>query len=227
MDTLSLGCNVPTWSMVLLLAYACGSLSFAVLVSRMMGLQDPRTFGSNNPGATNVLRTGNKVAAALTLLLDAFKGWLPVVLFKAFGQESLACSPNLDWSDWGLIPEAWGLGVVGLAAFLGHLYPVFFRFKGGKGVATAAGVLTGYQPLLGLGTLLCWLFVARIWRFSSLAALLSAIAAPLMYFFLSPMLWLAQADVLVCSVMMCALLIHRHQANLTRLFRGEETRIGG
>ena len=134
MGELSLGCNAPTWTMVLLLAYACGSLSFAVLVSRVMGLQDPRTYGSHNPGATNVLRTGNKAAAALTLLLDAFKGWLPVLLFKTYGLDSVGCTPTLDWDAWGWPPQAWGLGCVGLAAFLGHLYPVFFRFKGGKGV---------------------------------------------------------------------------------------------
>ncbi len=227
MGELSLGCNAPTWTMVLLLAYACGSLSFAVLVSRVMGLQDPRTYGSHNPGATNVLRTGNKAAAALTLLLDAFKGWLPVLLFKTYGLDSVGCTPTLDWDAWGWPPQAWGLGCVGLAAFLGHLYPVFFRFKGGKGVATAFGVFLGYQPWLGLATLLCWLLVARLWRYSSLAALLSAIFAPLFYWAMSPWAWGAPVDVLLSSVLMSALLVFRHQANLQRLFRGEETRIGG
>ena len=145
-------------------AYLVGSLSFAVVVSRFMGLADPRTYGSNNPGATNVLRSGNKLAAALTLLLDAVKGWLPV---------------------WVAVHEgaAYGLGegtvaMVALAAFAGHVWPVFFRFKGGKGVATAAGVLIGIQPLLGLATLATWLIVAYFSRYSSLAALASALFAP-------------------------------------------------
>ena len=227
MDELSWGCNAPTWILILLLSYACGSLSFAVLVSRVMGLQDPRTYGSQNPGATNVLRTGNKKAAALTLLLDAFKGWLPVVLFKAYGLGSVGCTPSMDWSAWGLSPEIWGLGWVGLAAFLGHLFPVFFRFKGGKGVATAFGVLLGFQTALGLATLLCWLLVARVWRFSSLAALLAALFAPLFYWVMGSWAWSTPRDVLLSCVVMSALLIFRHQANLTRLFRGEETRIGG
>ena len=128
------------------LAYLIGSLSFAVLVSRLMGLNDPRTYGSKNPGATNVLRSGNKAAAVITLLLDALKGWLPVVAVQWWGQ-------------------AYGLGsgtvaLVGLAAFLGHLYPVFFRFQGGKGVATAAGVILGFEPWLGLAALATWLIIA-------------------------------------------------------------------
>lgn len=230
MSELTLPSAAWAWVAILLLSYACGSLSFAVLVSRVMGLQDPRTYGSMNPGATNVLRTGHKGAAALTLLLDAFKGWLPVVLFKLWGTQALGwdiegVSALLGLGD--MPPHSLGVGLVGLAAFVGHLWPVFFRFQGGKGVATAAGVLVGYQPLLGLGTLLCWLLVARVWRFSSLAALLSALFAPLCYWCLSPLLWPAQADVLGCSVVMSVLLIVRHQANLTRLFRGQESRIGG
>jgi acyl phosphate:glycerol-3-phosphate acyltransferase len=151
-----------------LLAYLIGSLSFAVVVSRFMGLADPRTYGSNNPGATNVLRSGNKVAALLTLLLDGVKGWLPVWWVVHFG-------------------AAYGLGqgsvaLVALAAFVGHVWPVFFRFQGGKGVATAAGVLTGIEPFLGLATLATWLIVAYFSRYSSLAALASALFAPAYYF---------------------------------------------
>ena len=144
------------WPVVAALAaYLMGSLSFAVLVSRIMGLADPRSYGSQNPGATNVLRSGNKVAAALTLLLDALKGWLPVWWVT---QQGLA----------------WGLGdgtvaLVAIAAFAGHVWPVFFRFKGGKGVATAAGVLFGVQPWLGLATMTTWLIVAYFSRYSSLA----------------------------------------------------------
>jgi acyl phosphate:glycerol-3-phosphate acyltransferase len=226
MLNVDMGCNVMTWAWVLLLAYACGSLSFAVLISKLMGLQDPRTFGSQNPGATNVLRSGNKLAAALTLIMDAFKGWLPVALFKSWGMAGVACTTDLDWSAWALGTQAWGLGLVGLAAFLGHLFPVFFKFKGGKGVATAFGVLLGFAPALGVGTLLCWVLVARLWRFSSLAALLSALFAPLFYWGMSPWAWPAQGDVLISCVLMSALLIMRHRANLGRLFRGEETRIG-
>ena len=146
------------WPVVAALAaYLMGSLSFAVLVSRIMGLADPRSYGSQNPGATNVLRSGNKVAAALTLLLDALKGWLPVWWVT---QQGLA----------------WGLGdgtvaLVAIAAFAGHVWPIFFRFKGGKGVATAAGVLFGVQPWLGLATMTTWLIVAYFSRYSSLAAL--------------------------------------------------------
>ena len=134
-----------------LLAYLLGSLSFAVIVSRAMGLKDPRSFGSKNPGATNVLRSGNEAAAVATLLLDGLKGWLPVVLVKWFG------------ADYGLGDGT--LAAVGLAAFLGHLYPVFFRFKGGKGVATAAGVLLGVNWVLGLATLATWLIVVFFMRF--------------------------------------------------------------
>jgi len=142
-----------------LAAYLVGSLSFAVLVSRVMGLNDPRTYGSKNPGATNVLRSGNKAAAAVTLLLDGAKGWLPVWLVSTWGP------------GWGL--GAATLALVGLAAFLGHLYPVFFRFKGGKGVATAAGVLLGFEPWLGLATLLSWVLIAVFFRYSSLAAMVA------------------------------------------------------
>jgi glycerol-3-phosphate acyltransferase PlsY len=196
-----------------LVAYLVGSLSFAVVVSRFMGLADPRTYGSNNPGATNVLRSGNKLAAALTLLLDAVKGWLPV---------------------WVAVHEgaAYGLGegtvaMVALAAFAGHVWPVFFRFKGGKGVATAAGVLIGIQPLLGLATLATWLIVAYFSRYSSLAALASALFAPAYYFLGHRVAWYVDNLVLLAVAVMSAVLIWRHQANIGKLMRGEESRIGG
>ena len=196
-----------------LLAYLIGSLSFAVVVSRFMGLADPRTYGSNNPGATNVLRSGNKVAALLTLLLDAVKGWLPVYAVVHFG-------------------AAYGLGqgsvaLVALAAFVGHVWPVFFRFKGGKGVATAAGVLTGIEPILGLATLATWLIVAYFSRYSSLAALASALFAPAYYFLGHRVAWYVDNRVLLAVAVMSAMLIWRHQANIGKLMRGEESRIGG
>lgn len=196
-----------------LLAYLIGSLSFAVVVSRFMGLADPRTYGSNNPGATNVLRSGNKVAALLTLLLDGMKGWLPawwVVHFGAvygLGQGSVA--------------------LVALAAFVGHVWPVFFRFKGGKGVATAAGVLTGIEPFLGLATLATWLIVAYFSRYSSLAALASALFAPAYYFLGHRVAWYLDNRILLAVAVMSAVLIWRHQANIGKLMRGEESRIGG
>ncbi len=196
-----------------LLAYLIGSLSFAVVVSRFMGLADPRTYGSNNPGATNVLRSGNKVAALLTLLLDGVKGWLPVWWVVHFG-------------------AVYGLGqgsvaLVALAAFAGHVWPVFFRFKGGKGVATAAGVLTGIEPFLGLATLATWLIVAYFSRYSSLAALASALFAPAYYFLGHRVAWYLDNRILLAVAVMSAVLIWRHQANIGKLMRGEESRIGG
>ena len=194
------------------LAYLLGSLSFAVIVSRVMGLNDPRSYGSKNPGATNVLRSGSKPAAVLTLLLDGVKGWLPVALVVCFG-------------------KSYGLGggsvaLVGLAAFLGHLYPVFFGFKGGKGVATAAGVLLGINGWLGLAVLLTWLFMAVVFRYSSLAALTAALSAPAYYvlgdlLIGSPDRWIA-STVLVMS----ALLIWRHRENIKRLVQGQESKLG-
>ena len=196
-----------------LLAYLIGSLSFAVVVSRFMGLADPRTYGSNNPGATNVLRSGNKVAALLTLLLDGVKGWLPVWWMVHFG-------------------AAYGLGqgsvaLVALSAFVGHVWPVFFRFKGGKGVATAAGVLVGIEPFLGLATLATWLIVAYFSRYSSLAALASALFAPAYYFLGHRVAWYVDNRILLAVAVMSAVLIWRHQANIGKLMRGEESRIGG
>ena len=194
-------------------AYLIGSLSFAVLVSRVMGLSDPRTYGSKNPGATNVLRSGNKPAAVLTLLLDALKGWLPVVAVK--------------W--WG---DAWGLGdgtvaLVGLAAFLGHLFPVFFRFQGGKGVATAAGVILGFEPWLGLATLLTWVIVAFFLRFSSLASIVAAVFAPAFYLFGSGVAWEAPGDMVLSLAVMGILLVWRHAENINRLLAGKESKLGG
>jgi glycerol-3-phosphate acyltransferase PlsY len=189
------------------LAYLIGSLSFAVIVSRFMGLSDPRTYGSGNPGATNVLRSGNKKAALLTLLFDALKGYVPVVLVSRFG-------------------EAWGLGdgavaAVGLAAFMGHLWPVFFKFKGGKGVATAAGVLFGINPLLGLATLLTWLIIAFFFRYSSLAAIVSAVFAP----FYQLLIW-GGGSLAFTATVMGLLLVWRHGANIQKLLNGTESKLG-
>jgi len=193
-------------------AYLIGSLSFAVLVSRAMGLNDPRTFGSKNPGATNVLRSGSKAAAIVTLLLDAFKGWLPVVAVK--------------W--WG---DAWGLGdgtvaLVGLAAFLGHLYPVFFRFQGGKGVATAAGVILGFNPWLGLASLATWVIVAFFFRYSSLASIVTAVFAPAYYLFGRQVAWDAPNVMVLSLAVMGILLVWRHAENINRLFAGKESKLG-
>jgi acyl phosphate:glycerol-3-phosphate acyltransferase len=221
--------TLPSWGIAIgscVLAYLMGSLSFAVLVSKAFGLEDPRTFGSKNPGATNVLRTGNKAAAALTLFLDAFKGWLPVFLFaQVVSLVPLEGPLGQDWLWLGMNPRAW-MGVVGLSAFLGHLFPIFFAFKGGKGVATALGVLIGFEPILGLLTLLCWLGAAKIWKYSSLSALLASVFAPVAYLLLDEELWQAESLVLVCSVIMSALLLYRHKANLERLFKGQEDKIG-
>ena len=193
-------------------AYLVGSLSFAVLVSRVMGLNDPRTYGSKNPGATNVLRSGNKAAAAVTLLLDALKGWLPVVA--------------VAW--WG---EPYGLGdgtvaLVGLAAFLGHLFPVFFRFQGGKGVATAAGVIIGFQPWLGLAALLTWVIVAYFFRYSSLASIVTAVFAPAFYLFGDRVAWSAPGVMVLSLAVMGVLLVWRHADNINRLLAGKESKLG-
>lgn len=193
-------------------AYLIGSLSFAVLVSRLMGLNDPRTYGSKNPGATNVLRSGNKAAAVITLLLDAFKGWLPVVVVK--------------W--WG---EAYGLGdgtvaLVGLAAFLGHLYPVFFRFQGGKGVATAAGVILGFQPWLGLAALATWVIIAFFFRYSSLASIVTAVFAPAYFLLGHRVAWDAPGVQVLSLAVMGLLLVWRHAENINRLIAGKESKLG-
>jgi len=195
-----------------LAAYALGSLSFAVIVSRAMGLDDPRSYGSKNPGATNVLRSGSKAAAIVTLLLDALKGWLPVVLVKWFGKP------------YGL--EEGTLALVALAAFLGHLYPVFFRFIGGKGVATALGVIVGINPILGLAVGASFGIVAYFSRYVSLASMVAAVFAPVYYVFGDGMAWYEDNWVLLSMAMMSGLLIWRHYENINRLLKGTESRLG-
>ncbi len=195
-----------------LAAYLLGSLSFAVLVSRVMGLSDPRTFGSKNPGATNVLRSGSKVAAIVTLLMDAAKGWLPVVLVRWYGAR------------YGL--EEGTQALVGLAAFVGHLWPVFFRFQGGKGVATALGVLIGFSAWLGLATAATWLIVAVFFRYSSLASLASALFAPLYYVLAGGVVWEADRAIAAAIVVMFVLLAWRHKDNIARLLNGTESKLG-
>jgi len=193
-------------------AYLLGSLPFAVIVSRVMGLSDPRTYGSKNPGATNVLRSGSKAAAAVTLLFDALKGWLPVVLVRWFG------------APYGL--EEGTMALVGLAAFLGHLWPVFFRFEGGKGVATALGVLLGISGWLGLATLLTWVIIAFFFRYSSLASLVAAVFAPFFYVLGGGVAWYTDARVGVAIAVMSGLLAWRHKENIQRLLQGKESRLG-
>jgi glycerol-3-phosphate acyltransferase PlsY len=193
-------------------AYLVGSLSFAVIVSRAMGLADPRTFGSKNPGATNVLRSGNKAAAIVTLLLDAFKGFVPVVLVRMLGQP------------YGL--DDGTVAAVGLAAFLGHLYPVFFRFKGGKGVATFIGVVFGIHWILGLGTGLTWIIIAFFFRYSSLASLVSAVFAPVYYLLADRVAWYADARIATALFVMSLLLAWRHKENIWRLIAGKESKLG-
>ena len=196
------------WSVAaVLVAYGIGSLAFAVIVSRAMGLADPRSYGSGNPGATNVLRTGKKSAAVLTLALDALKGYVPVI-------AALLLAPRLDFG-------AATVAAVGLAAFLGHLWPVFFKFKGGKGVATAAGVLMGFNPWLGAATLATWAIVALFFRYSSLASLAASVFAP----FYQLLLWGADAYALAI-VIMCGLLIWRHEGNIKKLLAGTESKLG-
>lgn len=184
-------------------AYLLGSLSTAVIVSKLAGLPDPREQGSKNPGATNVLRLGGKKAAIITLLGDALKGLVPVVI-----ADALSASPDI-------------LAAVGLAAFLGHLYPVFFGFKGGKGVATALGVLSGFSVWVGLAVLATWLLMAFLFRISSLAALTAATLAPLY-------VWLLRESPVLsgAALAMALLLISRHRGNIERLLRGEESRVG-
>jgi glycerol-3-phosphate acyltransferase PlsY len=193
-------------------AYLVGSLSFAVIVSKAMGLNDPRTFGSKNPGATNVLRSGSKAAAIVTLLLDALKGWFPVVLVKWYGQP------------YGL--EDGTVALVGLAAFLGHLFPVFFRFVGGKGVATALGVLMGISGWLGLATMATWLIMAYFFRYSSLASLVAALFAPVYYAFGHGVAWYLDRWIFTAVVVMSVLLMWRHAENISRLIKGTESRLG-
>lgn len=184
-------------------AYFIGSLSFAVIVSRVFGLADPRSYGSGNPGATNVLRSGNKAAAILTLLFDALKGYVPVVFAWQLGLSELVVT------------------AVGLGAFIGHLWPIFFRFEGGKGVATAAGVLLGFAPALGGLVLLVWVTMAVVFRYSSLAALTASLAAPVIQAYG----W-GVGPATFGTVVMSALLIWRHEANIRKLLAGQESKLG-
>ena len=195
-----------------LAAYLVGSLSFAVIVSRLMGLADPRSYGSGNPGATNVLRSGRKSAAIVTLLLDAAKGWLPVALVRWYGAR------------WGLGEGT--LALVALAAFVGHLYPVFFRFQGGKGVATALGVLLGVSGWLALVALAVFAAVLALTRYVSAASVAAALLAPAAYILGDGTLWMMAPPVLLALAVMSGLLLWRHRANLDRLFRGTESKLG-
>jgi acyl phosphate:glycerol-3-phosphate acyltransferase len=191
----------------ILSAYLIGSLSFAVIISRIMGLPDPYEYGSGNPGATNVLRTGNKLAAVLTLAGDALKGWLAIFLTQHlalhFGLRDMT------------------IALVALAVFLGHLFPLYFGFRGGKGVATAGGILFALDWRIGLGSLATWLIIAFFFRYSSLAALMVAIFAP---FFTA--LLLGFNAYAVCVLMIAALLIWRHRENIRKLMAGTESRLG-
>ncbi len=188
-------------ALTVLAAYCLGSVSFAIAVSRLMRLPDPRTYGSRNPGATNVLRTGKRAAAALTLAGDAGKGWLAVWLAQLYAPEAAA--------------------LAGLAVFLGHLFPLFHRFKGGKGVATAAGVLFGLDVWLGLGSLATWIVIAAFLRYASLASLVAALFAPFFAWYIG-----SSYDMLLVVAGIAALLVWRHKGNIGRLFAGTESRIG-
>ncbi|MBU3549885.1 glycerol-3-phosphate 1-O-acyltransferase PlsY [Polynucleobacter sp. MWH-Berg-3C6] len=193
------------------IAYLIGSISFAVVVSKCMRLPDPHTYGSGNPGATNVLRTGNKSAAVLTLIGDALKGYFAVMLARIIlGDESLTST----LSSWVLC------GVV-LAVFLGHLFPIFHGFKGGKGVATACGILFGVNVILGIATLSTWIIVATFLRYSSLAALAAAIFGPIYFVFL-----FGFQPMGIALFVVCLLLIWRHRSNIRNLMNGTESRIG-
>ena len=187
---------------LIIFAYLLGSLSTAIIVSKLGHIPDPRTQGSGNPGATNMLRLGGKKVAALTLLGDMLKGLVAI---------SLASMLTADHTT---------LALVGMAAFLGHLYPVFFGFRGGKGVATALGVLMGVSWMVGLGAIVTWLFMAKVFRYSSLAALTAAVLSPLY-------LWLARPSpaLLAMSLLMSALLLWRHRSNIQRLLNGQEDQI--
>lgn len=188
---------------IVALGYLLGSLPFAVIVSKAFGLADPRTFGSGNPGATNVLRSGNKLAALLTLVGDALKGWFAMWLAARFGADAL------------------GIALAGVSAFLGHLFPVFLKFKGGKGVATALGVLAGFNVWLALICAGIWLVVALVSRYSSLAALVAAVGAPITAGLLE-----TGNEALIAITVMSAVLILRHRANIKRLLAGTEGRLG-
>jgi len=189
------------------IAYLIGSVSFAVIVSRAFGLSDPRSYGSKNPGATNVLRSGSKAAALLTLAGDALKGWVAVVLAQTYAAR------------YGVAEG--GIALAAIASFLGHLYPVFFRFQGGKGVATALGILVALDLWLGLATLATWLIIAFFFRYSSLAALVSAVFAPFYY----AMFW--SVDLITLAIgAMSLMLVWRHRGNVEKLLAGTESRLG-
>jgi glycerol-3-phosphate acyltransferase PlsY len=189
------------------IAYLIGSVSFAVVVSKAFGLADPRTYGSKNPGATNVLRSGSKAAAVITLLGDAVKGWFAVWLAQRYAEQ------------YG-VGEG-GIALCAIAVFLGHLYPLYFRFQGGKGVATALGILLAIDPWLGLGTLATWLIIAFFFRYSSLAAIVSAAFAP----FFHASFWPMGVTTLAVGLM-SLLLVWRHRANIEKLMAGKESRLG-
>jgi glycerol-3-phosphate acyltransferase PlsY len=190
-----------------LVAYLIGSLSFAVIVSKLMGLGDPRTYGSKNPGATNVLRSGSKLAAVLTLLLDSLKGFVPVALVQYYSFE-------LGFEDTTI-------AFVGVAAFVGHLWPVFFKFKGGKGVATALGVLLAFEPILGGAIAAAWLVMAGLFRYSSLASIVAALFAPFI-----TVLFFDRPPIALGVSVMTLLLLWRHARNIVNLLKGKEPKIG-
>jgi glycerol-3-phosphate acyltransferase PlsY len=193
------------------LAYLIGSISFAVVVSKCMNLPDPHSYGSGNPGATNVLRTGNKLAAALTFLGDALKGYFAVMLARLLlGDQSLTSTLG-----------SWVLCGVVIAVFLGHVFPIFHGFKGGKGVATACGILFGVNAILGIATLSTWIIVAVFLRYSSLAAIAAAVFGPIYFVFLFGFQPMGIALLIVCM-----LLIWRHRSNIQNLLNGTESRIG-
>jgi len=194
-----------------LLAYLLGSIPFAVIVSHAFALPDPRSYGSGNPGATNVLRTGKKTAAALTLLGDALKGWLAVFLAQRLAEGEAAAT---------------AVAAAAVAATVGHMYPVFLRFRGGKGVSTAVGVLLALDPWLAAGAVATWLIIAFFFRYSSLAALVAAAFAPFFAFFLHGMGRFPLEGAIGVAVM-AALIVWRHRANIRNLIAGTEGRIGG
>jgi glycerol-3-phosphate acyltransferase PlsY len=203
--------NLTLDLLLILIAYLIGSISFAVVVSKCMRLPDPHSYGSGNPGATNVLRTGNKLAAVLTLIGDALKGYLAVMLARILlGDESLTSTLN-----------SWLLCGVVVAVFLGHLFPIFHGFKGGKGVATACGILLGINWILGLATLSTWIIVAIFMRYSSLAALAAAVFGPIYFVFL-----FGFQPMGIALLIVCLLLIWRHRSNIHNLMNGKESRIG-
>ena len=195
-----------------LAAYLIGSLSFAVIVSRLMGLNDPRTYGSKNPGATNVLRSGSKSAAGVTLALDVLKGFVPVMATKLWGPE------------FGLGDGT--LALVALAAFLGHVYPVFFKFKGGKGVATALGVVLGVHWILGLACIASFAIILFFFRYVSLASIAAAAFAPFYYLFGDRVAWYTSKPVMLAIFVMAVILAIRHRENINRLLAGSESKLG-